>query len=57
MYARLFPWAPEGFRAWETFLWCNGRAPLGEHARQDDDWAWWCAPLSEWDGTVAKMQA
>lgn len=49
--ARLFPWAPQGFPAWDTFLWCNGRAALADRARLEGDWVWWCAPIDEWDGT------
>lgn len=48
--ARLFPWAPEGEEPWPALLWCNGRAPLGDRARQDRGWSWWPRPLAEWDG-------
>ena len=50
--ARLFPWAPTDTAPWPTLLWANGRAPLGDRDRLDADWAWHCAPLSDWDGTV-----
>jgi hypothetical protein len=49
--ARLFPWAPQGFPAWDTFLWCNGRSPLPGRSRLGPEWVWWCAPVDEWDGT------
>jgi uncharacterized protein (TIGR03083 family) len=54
--ARLFPWAPAGFEPFQTFRWCNGRAPLGELPRQDKSWGWHCAPLSEWDGSIRTFQ-
>ena len=50
---RLFPWAPDDTEPWPTLLWANGRAALGDRARLDPDWGWHCAPLDEWDGTVA----
>jgi hypothetical protein len=52
--ARLFPWAPRETPPWPTLLWANGRAPLGDQARLDADWYWHCAPLEEWDGSVAR---
>lgn len=54
---RLFPWAPRDHGAWETLLWANGRRPLGDRAQLDPDWSWHCAPLDEWDGTVARRPA
>jgi hypothetical protein len=53
---RLFPWAPEGFEPFETFRWCNGRTPLGDHPRQERSWGWHCAPLVEWDGTIPTFE-
>ena len=55
--ARLFPWAPQEYPAWDTFLWCNGRAALPDRTRLDADWVWWCAPLEEWDATDPTAQA
>lgn len=54
---RLFPWAPGRHRSWDTLLWANGRQPLGDRAQLDPDWHWHCAPLDEWDGTVARRAA
>jgi hypothetical protein len=54
--ARLFPWAPTGLDPWDTLLWCNGRAPLGDRPRLER-WRWHCAPLAEWDGTVPSFVA
>jgi hypothetical protein len=51
---RLFPWAPAGADAWATLLWCNGRAEIPGHPRQDPDWWWWCEPLESWDGSVRR---
>jgi hypothetical protein len=51
---RLFPWAPEGFDAWATLCWANGRTGLPGHDRLGPDWYWHCAPLDEWDGTVPR---
>jgi hypothetical protein len=49
---RLFPWAPDEFDGFATLLWCNGRIALGPHERVAPNWAWHCAPLSEWNGNV-----
>jgi hypothetical protein len=49
---RLFPWAPQHEDPWERLLWSNGRVALPEHPRLGPNWGWWCAPLSEWDGTA-----
>lgn len=54
--ARLFPWAPAGYDAWRTLLWCNGRIALPGHDRLAADWFWQCAPLEEWDGAIRKRQ-
>ncbi|MGH8899451.1 MAG: hypothetical protein ACRDZ4_21110 [Egibacteraceae bacterium] len=51
---RLFPWAPGDFDPWATLRWANGRAALPGHDRLDPDWYWHCAPIDEWDGTVAR---
>jgi hypothetical protein len=49
--ARLFPWAPQGEGgAWETLLWANGRAPLGDRPRIEPDWVWLSVPLDQWNG-------
>lgn len=47
---RLFPWAPTGHDAWETFLYCVGRIPLGDLPHQHVAWGWHAAPREEWDG-------
>lgn len=52
--ARLFPWATGDVESWELLLWANGRKALPEVGRQDDNWRWHCAPLSEWDGKIAR---
>jgi hypothetical protein len=49
---RLFPWVTPTGEAWEQLRWANGRVELGDLDRLTD-WAWHCAPLIEWDGTVA----
>lgn len=49
---RLFPWVTPSGEAWEQLRWANGRVELGDLDRLTD-WAWHCAPLAEWDGTVA----
>ncbi|MCB0990657.1 MAG: hypothetical protein R2770_17830 [Acidimicrobiales bacterium] len=50
--ARLFPWLDDvDDDPWELLRWANGRIDLGDRKRLDD-WAWHCAPLSEWDGTI-----
>jgi len=48
---RLFPWVPLDGDPWELLQWANGRIPLGDRDRLEA-WAWYCAPLAEWDGTV-----
>jgi hypothetical protein len=52
--ARLFPWAPGDAEPWPALQWANGRIGLPGHERQDADWYWHCAPLEEWDGTLAR---
>ena len=52
--ARLFPWAPTDVGHWDALLWANGRKALPGMGRQDENWRWHCAPLSEWDGQVAR---
>ena len=52
--ARLFPWAPTDVGPWESLLWSNGRMALPGFGRQDENWYWHCAPLSEWDGQIAR---
>ncbi len=49
---RLFPWhtvEPDD-DPWELLLWANGRIELPGRDRQKV-WRWYCAPLSEWDGS------
>jgi hypothetical protein len=48
---RLFPWITPSDNSWEQLRWANGRIALGDYQRLSD-WAWHCAPLAEWDGTV-----
>lgn len=48
---RLFPWVPPTDDAWDRLRWANGRIPFGEQGRLTR-WAWHCAPLDEWDGSV-----
>ena len=52
---RLFPWAPTGHDAWETFLYCAGRIPLGELPQQHIAWGWHAAPREEWPGGPAAI--
>lgn len=52
--ARIFPWAPTGVSAWDAFRWCAGRTAPPEHPRQEGDWTWHCAPLTEWNGAFMK---
>ena len=52
--ARLFPWASTDVGHWESLLWANGRLALPGLGRQDENWRWHCAPLSEWDGRIAR---
>ncbi len=52
--ARLFPWAPADVGDWDGLRWANGRLALPEIGAQDENWRWHCAPLSEWDGQVAR---
>lgn len=49
---RLFPWITPTDNSWEQLRWANGRIALGDNKRLGE-WAWHCAPLAEWDGTVA----
>jgi SAM-dependent methyltransferase len=51
---RLFPWAPTDVNGWSALRWASGRAALPGHPRLGPDWAWHCAPLEEWDGTIKK---
>jgi hypothetical protein len=54
---RLFPWVREATDWWRTLLWANGRVDLpGEAERLGPDWAWHCAPLDEWDGTIPRWE-
>jgi len=48
---RLFPWVAPDDDAWERLQWANGRIALDGRERLNG-WAWWCAPLDEWDGSV-----
>lgn len=52
--ARLFPWAPADVGGWDALRWANGRLALPEMGPQDENWRWHCAPLSEWDGQIAR---
>jgi hypothetical protein len=53
---RLFPWAPTDVDAWDALRWAAGRTELPAHPRLGPDWGWHCAPLAEWDGTMAKAK-
>ena len=49
---RLFPWVATGEDPWEQLRWANGRIALGDMPRLTD-WGWHCAPIADWDGTIA----
>ena len=50
---RLFPWWPTDQDPWRALLWASGRGgPLGHRPNPGTRWAWHCAPVEEWDGTV-----
>ncbi len=50
---RLFPWWPRDEEPWSALQWASGRGgPLGDRKNLGDHWAWHCAPLAEWNGTV-----
>ena len=51
---RLFPWAPTDVGHWDSLRWANGRMALPGLGPQDENWRWHCAPLSEWDGRIAR---
>jgi len=51
---RLFPWAPAGVDPWQGLRWANGRIAIDGHERLGEDWAWHCAPLDDWDGTIPR---
>ena len=48
---RMFPWIEVQGDPWELLRWANGRIELPGQERLSD-WAWHCAPLADWDGTV-----
>lgn len=48
---RLFPWVEARDEPWLRLLWANGRIAFDGQPRLSD-WAWHCAPLSDWDGTI-----
>lgn len=52
--ARIFPWAPVDISAVESLRWCAGRIALPNRERQDANWYWHCAPLSEWNGEIRR---
>jgi hypothetical protein len=54
--ARLFPWAPADVDPWDALRWAAGRTALPAYPRLGPDWDWHCAPLAEWDGTIAKAK-
>jgi hypothetical protein len=54
--ARLFPWAPTEVDPWDALRWAAGRMALPAHPRLGTDWGLHCAPLAEWDGTIAKAK-
>lgn len=49
---RLFPWWPRDEDPWTALQWCSGRTALADRLSLADTWAWHCAPLDEWDGTI-----
>lgn len=49
---RLFPWVTVGPDPWSQLRWANGRIAFDGLPRQSG-WAWYCAPIENWDGTVA----
>lgn len=49
---RLFPWVSPSGDVWEQLRWANGRTALAGQPRLSD-WTWHCAPLEQWDGSVA----
>jgi len=51
---RLFPWAPTDVGHWDSLRWANGRLAMPGLGPQDENWRWHCAPLSEWDGQIAR---
>lgn len=53
---RLFPWVSEVTDPWQQLRWANGRIELDGRPRLTD-WAWHCAPLDEWDGTMPRRPA
>ena len=55
--ARIFPWAPNDVPVWDALLWSTGHIALPNRERQDANWYWWCAPLSEWNGAVHRRLA
>lgn len=50
--ARLFPWVAATGDAWAQLRWANGRIAVQGQPRLTR-WAWHCAPLDEWDGTIS----
>lgn len=48
---RLFPWVTDVTDPWHQLQWANGRIELAGAPRLSG-WAWHCAPLDEWDGTI-----
>ncbi len=51
---RLFPWWPRHVEPWSALRWANGRAELPGQPFLGQTWAWHCAPLAEWDGTIPR---
>jgi hypothetical protein len=48
---RLFPWVADDTDPWLALLWANGRIAIDSRDRLAG-WAWHCAPLELWDGTI-----
>jgi hypothetical protein len=48
---RLFPWVTTITEPWAQLRWANGRTDFADQRRLSA-WAWHCAPLDEWDGTM-----
>ena len=49
---RLFPWITDVADPWSRLRWANGRIAFDGQQRLSG-WAWHCAPITDWDGTVA----
>jgi hypothetical protein len=55
--ARLFPWAPTDVDGWSALRWLVGRIDLPGQPRVASNWAWFAAPVAEWDGEIKTMES